>query len=218
MCGTLDYLPPEMIEGSTHDEKVAYWKWWNWKYYLINEQCSWIHYIQVDLWSLGVLTYEFLVGKPPFEAESNNDTYRRITKVVEKTPTFSKWKRFDHSGWSEVPSPPLHRGEGLDLQTAEKGAKWQAVPWGGCCSPVDHQVGLGQVLGQASPRWTSAAFLFLIKWPFVNTYGLGFINILISVIFDLICFSAFWCNVQFIDFVTVWLLEYEQAKHSCSIV
>ena len=36
---------------------------------------------QVDLWSLGVLTYEFLVGKPPFEAESNNDTYRRITKV-----------------------------------------------------------------------------------------------------------------------------------------
>ena len=26
MCGTLDYLPPEMIEGSTHDEKVAIWK------------------------------------------------------------------------------------------------------------------------------------------------------------------------------------------------
>jgi len=56
MCGTLDYLPPEMIEGSMHDEKV-------------------------DLWSLGVLTYEFLVGKPPFEAETNNDTYRRITQV-----------------------------------------------------------------------------------------------------------------------------------------
>ena len=53
-----------------------------------NSSC--IHYIQVDLWSLGVLTYEFLVGKPPFEAESNNDTYRRITKVVEQIPTFSK--------------------------------------------------------------------------------------------------------------------------------
>jgi serine/threonine protein kinase len=37
---------PEMIEGQTHDEKV-------------------------DLWSLGVLTFEFLVGKPPFEASAS---------------------------------------------------------------------------------------------------------------------------------------------------
>uniref|UniRef100_A0A4W6CA23 non-specific serine/threonine protein kinase n=1 Tax=Lates calcarifer TaxID=8187 RepID=A0A4W6CA23_LATCA len=56
LCGTLDYLPPEMIEGKTHDEKV-------------------------DLWSLGVLCYEFLVGKPPFEAKSHEDTYRRISRV-----------------------------------------------------------------------------------------------------------------------------------------
>jgi len=62
MCGTLDYLPPEMIEGSMHDETV-------------------------DLWSLGVLTYEFLVGKPPFEAETNNETYRRITKVDLRFPS-----------------------------------------------------------------------------------------------------------------------------------
>jgi len=62
MCGTLDYLPPEMIEGSMHDEKV-------------------------DLWSLGVLTYEFLVGNPPFEAETNNETYRRITKVDLRFPS-----------------------------------------------------------------------------------------------------------------------------------
>jgi len=62
MCGTLDYLPPEMIEGAMHDEKV-------------------------DLWSLGVLTYEFLVGKPPFEAETNNDTYRRITRVDLRFPS-----------------------------------------------------------------------------------------------------------------------------------
>jgi len=61
MCGTLDYLPPEMIEGEMHDEKV-------------------------DLWSLGVLTYEFLVGKPPFEAETNNETYRRITRVDLRFP------------------------------------------------------------------------------------------------------------------------------------
>ena len=56
MCGTLDYLPPEMIEGASHDEKV-------------------------DLWTLGVLCYEFLVGKPPFETQSHNETYNRILNV-----------------------------------------------------------------------------------------------------------------------------------------
>nr|XP_033769966.1 aurora kinase A isoform X2 [Geotrypetes seraphini]XP_033769967.1 aurora kinase A isoform X2 [Geotrypetes seraphini] len=63
LCGTLDYLPPEMIEGRMHDEKV-------------------------DLWSLGVLCYEFLVGKPPFEMDTHQETYRRISKVDFKFPPF----------------------------------------------------------------------------------------------------------------------------------
>ncbi len=63
LCGTLDYLPPEMIEGKTHDERV-------------------------DHWSLGVLCYEFLVGKPPFEAEGHSETYRRITKVDLRFPDY----------------------------------------------------------------------------------------------------------------------------------
>nr|XP_056700865.1 aurora kinase A [Euleptes europaea] len=63
LCGTLDYLPPEMIEGRTHDEKV-------------------------DLWSLGVLCYEFLVGKPPFESKTYQDTYRAISKVEYRFPPF----------------------------------------------------------------------------------------------------------------------------------
>lgn len=63
MCGTLDYLPPEMIEGHEHDEKV-------------------------DLWSLGVLCYEFLVGKPPFEADGNRQTYNRISRVDLHFPAY----------------------------------------------------------------------------------------------------------------------------------
>lgn len=62
LCGTLDYLPPEMIEGKTHDEKV-------------------------DLWSLGVLCYEFLVGRPPFETKSHEETYRKISRVEFTYPT-----------------------------------------------------------------------------------------------------------------------------------
>ncbi|KAF3856568.1 hypothetical protein F7725_017291 [Dissostichus mawsoni] len=61
LCGTLDYLPPEMIEGKTHDEKV-------------------------DLWSLGVLCYEFLVGKPPFETKSHEETYRKISRCRSQRP------------------------------------------------------------------------------------------------------------------------------------
>ncbi|XP_071523717.1 aurora kinase-like [Panulirus ornatus] len=62
LCGTLDYLPPEMVEGKAHDEKV-------------------------DLWSLGVLCYEFICGKPPFESESNTDTYKRICSVDLRFPS-----------------------------------------------------------------------------------------------------------------------------------
>lgn len=63
LCGTLDYLPPEMVAGTEHDEKV-------------------------DLWSLGVLCYEFLVGSAPFEAEGTHATYRRIAKVDLHFPPF----------------------------------------------------------------------------------------------------------------------------------
>lgn len=36
LCGTLDYLPPEMLNGNGYDEKI-------------------------DLWCLGVLTYEMVI-------------------------------------------------------------------------------------------------------------------------------------------------------------
>ncbi|KAI5867700.1 kinase-like domain-containing protein [Durotheca rogersii] len=65
-CGTLDYLPPEMIAprnaDNSYDEKV-------------------------DLWSLGVLTYEFLVGEAPFE-DTPVMTTRRIARGDMKVPSF----------------------------------------------------------------------------------------------------------------------------------
>ncbi|KAJ8462454.1 hypothetical protein ONZ45_g17924 [Pleurotus djamor] len=63
LCGTLDYLPPEMVEGKEHCEKV-------------------------DYWALGVLTYEFMIGNPPFEDRGSvANTYRRIAKVDLKFPS-----------------------------------------------------------------------------------------------------------------------------------
>lgn len=63
ICGTLDYLPPEMIESNEHDDHV-------------------------DIWSLGILTYELLVGKPPFEEVDKNATYKRIAKVDFRIPSY----------------------------------------------------------------------------------------------------------------------------------
>nr|POE58998.1 serine/threonine-protein kinase ark1 [Quercus suber] len=65
-CGTLDYLPPEMIvprsPGRSYDEKV-------------------------DLWALGVLMFELLVGEAPFE-DSPVMTTRRIAKGEMNVPDF----------------------------------------------------------------------------------------------------------------------------------
>ncbi|XKL62885.1 hypothetical protein PGB90_002718 [Kerria lacca] len=63
MCGTVDYLPPEMIENRAYNEKV-------------------------DYWCVGVLCYELIVGKPPFETNSQNLTFERIKKVDVKYPSF----------------------------------------------------------------------------------------------------------------------------------
>ncbi|CAI5463427.1 unnamed protein product [Closterium sp. Yama58-4] len=45
------------------------------------------HDRMVDVWSLGVLTYEFLYGTPPFEAPNHPQTYKRIMQVDLKFPT-----------------------------------------------------------------------------------------------------------------------------------
>lgn len=61
LCGTPDYLSPEMIKGKEHSNAV-------------------------DIWALGVLLFEFLVGNPPFEADDIKETYRRIVKCQAKFP------------------------------------------------------------------------------------------------------------------------------------
>ncbi|XP_015268456.1 PREDICTED: aurora kinase C-like [Gekko japonicus] len=56
LCGTTDYLAPEMIEGSPHNENV-------------------------DVWCVGVLCYECLTGYAPFEAATRLETFRKIREV-----------------------------------------------------------------------------------------------------------------------------------------
>jgi len=57
ICGTPNYIAPEVL-----DKKIG-------------------HSYEVDTWSLGVIIYTLLIGRPPFETNDTKATYRRILKV-----------------------------------------------------------------------------------------------------------------------------------------
>jgi len=66
LCGTPDYLAPEILKNTGHDKAV-------------------------DWWALGILIYEMLAGRPPFESKDHMDTYKKILSGrVEFGPYFNK--------------------------------------------------------------------------------------------------------------------------------
>ena len=54
LCGTPNYMAPEILEGKTG------------------------HSFEVDIWSIGIIIYILLIGKPPFETTSAKETLKRI--------------------------------------------------------------------------------------------------------------------------------------------
>jgi len=55
LCGTPNYIAPEVLGKKGHS-------------------------YEVDVWSIGCILYTLLVGKPPFETQTLKDTYSRIKK------------------------------------------------------------------------------------------------------------------------------------------
>ena len=62
-AGTLDYLAPELVDGIPYDSSI-------------------------DNWCIGVLTYELLVGHPPFESMTDKQTYERIRNLDYRFPNY----------------------------------------------------------------------------------------------------------------------------------
>ena len=63
VCGTLDYLSPEMISRCPHSEKT-------------------------DVWSLGAIIFEMICGRAPFYSPSEVDTAYAILHHVPQIPSF----------------------------------------------------------------------------------------------------------------------------------
>jgi len=62
ICGTPNYIAPEVLDGKQG------------------------HSYEVDTWSLGVIIYTILIGKPPFETSDVKTTYSRIKKIAYSFP------------------------------------------------------------------------------------------------------------------------------------
>jgi len=59
ICGTPNYIAPEIIDGKNGGNG---------------------HSFEVDIWSMGVILYTLLVGKPPYESKDVKATYQRILR------------------------------------------------------------------------------------------------------------------------------------------
>ena len=55
-CGTVDYVAPELIDQEPYDDKI-------------------------DIWAVGILSYELLTGSAPFTGQTENDTYSNIQNL-----------------------------------------------------------------------------------------------------------------------------------------
>ncbi|KAG1371471.1 serine/threonine-protein kinase AtPK2/AtPK19 [Cocos nucifera] len=63
MCGTIEYMAPEIVLGKGHD-KAADW------------------------WSVGILLFEMLTGKPPFVSGNREKVQQKIVKEKIKLPAY----------------------------------------------------------------------------------------------------------------------------------
>jgi polo-like kinase 1 len=63
ICGTPNYIAPEILFGTSDG-----------------------HSFEVDIWSLGVVMYTLLIGKPPFQTKEVKQIYKKIRDNVYEFP------------------------------------------------------------------------------------------------------------------------------------
>ncbi|KAG9443274.1 hypothetical protein H6P81_014614 [Aristolochia fimbriata] len=105
MCGTIEYMPPEIVLGRGHD-KAADW------------------------WSVGVLLFEMLTGKPPFVSGNREKIQQKIIKDKIKLPSYLTGEA--HSLLKGLLQKEANRrlGSGPDGSEEIKRHKWfKSINW-----------------------------------------------------------------------------------------
>jgi serine/threonine protein kinase len=136
VCGTLDYLPPEVVRSEEHTEAV-------------------------DLWCLGVLAYELIVGNAPFERPQPAETCRAILDGAIAFPEFvSSDARDAITGLLQV--DPTHRLTAAEVLrhpwiAAHRPTQTGATPFSPFLSSLRHQGRVARSRSQPLERNASAA-------------------------------------------------------------
>ncbi|XP_010683458.2 serine/threonine-protein kinase AtPK2/AtPK19 [Beta vulgaris subsp. vulgaris] len=105
MCGTVEYMAPEIVQGKGHD-KAADW------------------------WSVGVLLFEMLTGQPPFFGGNRNKIQQKIVKDKIKLPGYLTSEA--HSLLKELlqKDPSRRLGSGVLASEEVKRHKWfKSINW-----------------------------------------------------------------------------------------
>ncbi|KAI3682805.1 hypothetical protein L1987_83063 [Smallanthus sonchifolius] len=105
LCGTVEYMSPEIILGKGHD-KAADW------------------------WSVGILLFEMLTGQPPFHGGNRDKVQKKIVKDKLKLPAFLTSEAHCLLKGLLQKDPSKRLGNGLKGSDEIKQHKWfKAINW-----------------------------------------------------------------------------------------
>lgn len=105
LCGTVEYMSPEIILGKGHD-KAADW------------------------WSVGILLFEMLTGQPPFHGGNRDKVQKKIVKDKLKLPAFLSSEAHALLKGLLQKDPSKRLGNGLTGSNEIKHHKWfKPINW-----------------------------------------------------------------------------------------
>jgi len=118
LCGTLDFMAPEVLDNpgsatGVEDPLLTL--------PVIEASGHWVYDEKVDVWSVGVLAYELIVGRSPFVKDEKKHTAQAIRKGRWEVPRQHRYRR----DWQDFVKTALQ----VDSKKRPSAAELLAHPW-----------------------------------------------------------------------------------------